>query len=133
MRHRQTQTTYRRHLSPGWNLVWSLFAFALLVLLFIVINWLGIVLTFLLLALVLGIVLGIKYGWFNSALRALAEPSAQQPRKAQESFGLPAQSQPHSEEYGQGYQAQTSEAQPKWEYEQPPVPYPEQELPPLQH
>ncbi len=122
----------RRHTSFEDHL-WVFVCFVSLVLFFILLNWLGIVLTFVLLGLLLCIFLAFRYGRPSKAVAG--------------GFGLTPPEQVRieekgpSSEYEQGYQVRTaprsarqaqSSSQPKEEqpadYEQPQAQYPE--LPP---
>jgi hypothetical protein len=138
---RKKQTRLEDHL-------WTIVGFVSLVLFFILLNWLGIVGTFVLLGLLLCLVLGLRYGWPAYQLHVRSQTPVYQPSNAPASgFGLtpPAQVRAQVQErapaggYNKGYQAQgTNRAQgsgqPKQDrpadYEQPQAQYPDQMPPP---
>ena len=135
----------RRQHTSFEDYLWPFVGFVSLVLFFILLNWLGIVLTFVLLGLLLCIFLAFRYGLPSHLLRAQTEIPAYRPAKAVAGgFGLTppeqvrAEEKAPSSEYGQGYQAQKaprstrqaqSSSQPEEErladYEQPQAQYPE--------
>lgn len=137
MKYRRSQRT-RQHASFEDRL-WSLSGLVALVLFFVLLNWLGIVLTSVLFGVILCIFFGLRYGL----------PSHLRSSKAAGGFGLTppeqvrAQEKAPSNEYGQGYPARNvsrstrrvqNSRQPKEErladYDQPQAQYPE-EMPPM--
>jgi len=122
---------------------WSFVAFVALVLFFLLLNWLGIVLTFVLLGLLLCIILVAKFGWpTQHLLRVQPEIPVYRPSKPVAGFGLTPPEQTRT--YERGYQPQSIarsdrqepvSGQPKEEppinYEQPLAQYPEQMSPPM--
>ena len=131
-----SQRSYRKNQPSLEDHLWTIVGFVSLVLFFIMLNWLGIVATFLLLGLLLCLVLGLRYGWPAYQLHMRSQTPVYQPSNAPASgFGLtpPAQLRTQvqekvpAEEYIKGYQArptpQQTSGQPKQDhpadYEQP--------------
>jgi len=137
MKYRRSQRT-RQHASFEDRL-WTLSGLVALVLFFVLLNWLGIVLTSVLCGVILCLFCGLRYGL----------PSHLRSSKAAGGFGLTppeqvrAQEKTPSNEYGQGYPERNvsrstrrvqDSRQPKEErladYDQPQAQYPEQ-MPPM--